>query len=63
MSPQRNERMDALRDTSRDIARRITGTGSVSEQLARWVGAVMIAGILAGALLFFVLYFLVDLPG
>ncbi|MFL6088851.1 MAG: transglycosylase domain-containing protein [Aeromicrobium sp.] len=62
MSPQRNERMDALRDTSRDIARRITGTGSVSEQLARWVGAVMIAGILAGALLFFVLYFLVDLP-
>jgi membrane peptidoglycan carboxypeptidase len=54
--------MDSFRDSSRDIARRITGTGSVSEQLARWVGAITILGILAGALLFFVLYFLVDLP-
>jgi hypothetical protein len=44
------------------VARRITGTGSVTEQLLRWVGAVMILGILAGALLFFVLYFLIDLP-
>ena len=44
------------------VARRITGTGSVTEQLLRWVGAVTIMGILAGALLFFVLYFLIDLP-
>ena len=57
-----NHRGDAFRDKSRDVARRITGTGSVTEQLLRWVGAVMILGILAGALLFFVLYFLIDLP-
>ena len=44
------------------MARRITGTGSVTEQLFRWVGAVTILGILAGALLFFILYFLIDLP-
>jgi membrane peptidoglycan carboxypeptidase len=44
------------------LARRITGTGSVTEQLFRWVGAVMIMGILTGALLFFILYFLIDLP-
>jgi len=62
LSPQRNHRGDAFRDKSRDVARRITGTGSVTEQLLRWVGAVMILGILAGALLFFVLYFLIDLP-
>ncbi|HUP99938.1 MAG TPA: transglycosylase domain-containing protein [Aeromicrobium sp.] len=62
MSAQRKARRDGFRDTSRDIARRITGTGSVSEQLARWVGAITILGILGGALLFFVLYFLIDLP-
>lgn len=49
-------------EQARDIARRITGTGSTGEQLARWVGAVTIFGILSGALLFFVLYFLIDLP-
>jgi membrane peptidoglycan carboxypeptidase len=54
--------MEAFRDQSREVARRITGTGSVGEQLARWVGAVTILGVLVGALLFFVLYFLIDLP-
>jgi len=57
-----NHRGDAFRDKARDVARRITGTGSVTEQLLRWIGAVTIMGILAGALLFFVLYFLIDLP-
>ena len=44
------------------MARRITGTGSVTEQLLRWLAAVTGAGMLAGALMFFVLYFLIDLP-
>ena len=46
----------------RELARRITGNGTTGEQLARWVGAVTIFGILSGALLFFILYFLIDLP-
>jgi membrane peptidoglycan carboxypeptidase len=62
LSPQHNHRGEALRDKSRNVARRITGTGSVTEQLLRWVGAITILGILAGALMFFVLYFLIDLP-
>ena len=57
-----NHRGDVFRDKASDLARRITGTGSVTEQLLRWIGAVTIMGILAGALLFFVLYFLIDLP-
>lgn len=55
-------RGDVFRDKSRHVARRITGTGSVTEQLLRWLGAVTIGGMLVGALLFFVLYFLIDLP-
>ena len=57
-----NHRGDAFRDKASDVARRITGTGSVTEQLLRWIGAITIMGILAGALMFFVLYFLIDLP-
>lgn len=49
-------------EQAREIARRITGNGSTGEQLARWVGAVTIFGILSGALLFFILYFVIDLP-
>lgn len=54
--------MDAFRENSRDLARRITGTGSMMESLARWAGALAVVGIVAGALMFFVLYFLIDLP-
>ncbi|HJR89910.1 MAG TPA: transglycosylase domain-containing protein [Aeromicrobium sp.] len=56
------QRGDAFRDKSLEVARRITGTGSATEQLFRWLGAITIMGILAGALMFFVLYFLIDLP-
>ncbi len=62
MSPQHRHRGDAFQDKARDLARRITGTGTVTEQLLRWLGAVTVLGMLAGALLFFVLYFLIDLP-
>ena len=58
-----NQRVAPRPDNAiRRLATRITGDGSVTEQLLRWLGAVTIGGMLVGALLFFVLYFLIDLP-
>lgn len=49
-------------ETMRYVSRRITGDGPVGQQLARWVGAIMAVGIVAGAVLFFALYWLIQIP-
>src|SRR5690349_11419590 len=46
----------------RYLSRRITGDGPVSQQLARWVAAITAVGIVAGAVLFFALYWLIQIP-
>ena len=61
MSPERRDGRDYA-ETIRQVSQRITGEGSVNQQLARWVGAITAVGILAGAFLFFVLYWLIQIP-
>ena len=61
MSPQRRAKPDYA-ETMRYLSRRITGDGPVSQQLARWVAAITAVGIVAGAVLFFALYWLIQIP-
>ena len=44
------------------LARKITGTGPRWQQILRWVGAVSVSGFVVGAITFFALYQIIDIP-
>ncbi len=44
------------------LARKITGTGPRWQQILRWVGTVSVSGFVLGAVTFFLLYQIIDIP-
>lgn len=61
MSAQRRA-SPAYAQTMRHLSRRIAGDGPGGEQLARWVAAITAVGIVAGAVMFFALYWVIQIP-
>ena len=58
-----NQRVKPRPDNAlRRLARRITGTGPPWLQVVRWVAALSVSGFVVGAVVFFALYQLIDIP-